>query len=778
MSQFEEKAELLRVEGNEKDPINSNDMPSSSNAFNLSNGIKEKDDKTLMNGGNCQSNNDKSAIELKNSKRKSAKPRRIVDLNDEPIPIVGTDPDLLDNTDSKLSLPSNFDASWFLPQMNSTFKEMSDILLKSSPSTSKDTRVSNNDSGFGSSMNAVSMEDILNAYNESLSNMLIRGSTPTDSKNLTSSIQSLPPSLKNSTTPTTEDLQKFLTNFLPPSLKNSTTPTTEDLQKFLTNLYASSTDVAYITSPEALLTSLLTNAAASASKDSISEKKPSMLEAQNASNSTSLSTNGVKPKKPKISKPISNDKANAENHQNGNGEAPLKRKVQSRVSKKRKADPTLPEKQEEPEIASRQERPTSELSGSPPVNEGFEIDDIESFAHYFKKQRVKLGFTQGDVGAALGKRWGADFSQTTISRFEALNLSFKNMCKLRPLLRDWIMEAEKALANGATVAEILGNPSESTTNSSKACVFYSVNKVRRKWEQQILDTTDADKNNVQGNNDEEGNELQEEGNETLLVFGEVEELKNFYMTGKRLQSKNVPKISHPDPKSGNRSACIEAKTEIWEKLPFYALGVLQNPNHPVNKVRRKWERQILDTTDADTNDIQGNNDEENNEQQEEGNETLLVFSEVEELKNFYMTREEEEDDDQSDNGADEDDPDAYNWDNFQWNGQEKPSNTDIGFEDLPRTFWNCEIWNNNKYNSGLTWRGLGSTLAFSMTKKNDEIDDVGGNFTPWNETIWNSAQTGVLLAFTLDELLDEFQLFSAEDETDMNVIASGDITEI
>ena len=42
---------------------------------------------------------------------------------------------------------------------------------------------------------------------------------------------------------------------------------------------------------------------------------------------------------------------------------------------------------------------------------------------------VFSGFTQGDVGLAMGKLYGNDFSQTTISRFEALNLSFKNMCK-------------------------------------------------------------------------------------------------------------------------------------------------------------------------------------------------------------------------------------------------------------------------------------------------------------------------------------------------------------
>lgn len=49
--------------------------------------------------------------------------------------------------------------------------------------------------------------------------------------------------------------------------------------------------------------------------------------------------------------------------------------------------------------------------------------------------------SQGDVGLAMGKLYGNDFSQTTISRFEALNLSFKNMCKLKPLLEKWLNDA-------------------------------------------------------------------------------------------------------------------------------------------------------------------------------------------------------------------------------------------------------------------------------------------------------------------------------------------------
>jgi hypothetical protein len=47
----------------------------------------------------------------------------------------------------------------------------------------------------------------------------------------------------------------------------------------------------------------------------------------------------------------------------------------------------------------------------------------------------------------MGKLYGNDFSQTTISRFEALNLSFKNMCKLKPLLQKWLEDADSVSAS-------------------------------------------------------------------------------------------------------------------------------------------------------------------------------------------------------------------------------------------------------------------------------------------------------------------------------------------
>lgn len=83
-----------------------------------------------------------------------------------------------------------------------------------------------------------------------------------------------------------------------------------------------------------------------------------------------------------------------------------------------------------------------------PADENVDLEELEQFAKEFKQRRIKLGYTQGDVGLAMGKMYGNDFSQTTISRFEALNLSFKNMCKLKPLLEKWLEDADSSLSGG------------------------------------------------------------------------------------------------------------------------------------------------------------------------------------------------------------------------------------------------------------------------------------------------------------------------------------------
>ncbi|XP_027146697.1 POU domain, class 2, transcription factor 1b isoform X6 [Larimichthys crocea] len=96
---------------------------------------------------------------------------------------------------------------------------------------------------------------------------------------------------------------------------------------------------------------------------------------------------------------------------------------------------------------------------TPTLEEPSDLEELEQFAKTFKQRRIKLGFTQGDVGLAMGKLYGNDFSQTTISRFEALNLSFKNMCKLKPLLEKWLNDAENLTSDQALSSpSALGSP--------------------------------------------------------------------------------------------------------------------------------------------------------------------------------------------------------------------------------------------------------------------------------------------------------------------------------
>uniref|UniRef100_A0A2R9BLQ8 POU domain protein n=1 Tax=Pan paniscus TaxID=9597 RepID=A0A2R9BLQ8_PANPA len=66
---------------------------------------------------------------------------------------------------------------------------------------------------------------------------------------------------------------------------------------------------------------------------------------------------------------------------------------------------------------------------------------------------VMAGYTQTNVGEALAAVHGSEFSQTTICRFENLQLSFKNACKLKAILSKWLEEAEQV---GALYNEKVG----------------------------------------------------------------------------------------------------------------------------------------------------------------------------------------------------------------------------------------------------------------------------------------------------------------------------------
>ncbi|CEF62272.1 POU-specific domain and Homeobox domain and Homeodomain-like and Lambda repressor-like, DNA-binding domain and POU domain-containing protein [Strongyloides ratti] len=121
-----------------------------------------------------------------------------------------------------------------------------------------------------------------------------------------------------------------------------------------------------------------------------------------------------------------------------------------------------PEKVKEEVIApntnsSRDPHPPSEIYSSnisKQLQNEMIVENIEVFANNFKNLRISYGFTQGDVGRHIGLRFGSEFSQTTISRFEALNLSCKNMLKLKPKLEEWLVSTQKLFQQGYTSYEI------------------------------------------------------------------------------------------------------------------------------------------------------------------------------------------------------------------------------------------------------------------------------------------------------------------------------------
>ncbi|XP_030598314.1 POU domain, class 5, transcription factor 1 [Archocentrus centrarchus] len=105
---------------------------------------------------------------------------------------------------------------------------------------------------------------------------------------------------------------------------------------------------------------------------------------------------------------------------------------------------TVPEAQPQKSTSSRRNGGSSVRECKDP-EETLSTEELEQFARELKHKRITLGFTQSDVGLSLGSLYeGKMFSQTTICRFEALQLSFKNMCKLKPLLQKWLDEAENA----------------------------------------------------------------------------------------------------------------------------------------------------------------------------------------------------------------------------------------------------------------------------------------------------------------------------------------------
>lgn len=68
--------------------------------------------------------------------------------------------------------------------------------------------------------------------------------------------------------------------------------------------------------------------------------------------------------------------------------------------------------------------------------------ELRQFADDFKAKRIKLGYTQGGVGLSLAEKGFCNFAQSTISRFEQMQLSPRNAAAIKKILEKWLIEVE------------------------------------------------------------------------------------------------------------------------------------------------------------------------------------------------------------------------------------------------------------------------------------------------------------------------------------------------
>lgn len=82
------------------------------------------------------------------------------------------------------------------------------------------------------------------------------------------------------------------------------------------------------------------------------------------------------------------------------------------------------------------------LASIPPSELTSQHMELKAFAEDFKTRRIRLGFTQGAVGQSLAEKGYNNFAQSTISRFEQMQLSPANAATIKVILEKWLLEAE------------------------------------------------------------------------------------------------------------------------------------------------------------------------------------------------------------------------------------------------------------------------------------------------------------------------------------------------
>ncbi|CAH2220748.1 POU domain, class 5, transcription factor 3-like [Pelobates cultripes] len=103
------------------------------------------------------------------------------------------------------------------------------------------------------------------------------------------------------------------------------------------------------------------------------------------------------------------------------------------------------------------------------VEDTSSMSELAEFAQNFKRRRLRLGFTQENVGVGLGILYNKSFSQTTVCRFEACQLSLTNMRKLKPVLQRFYDDVE---ANPASreIVDRGEKPKNSAKRKRRTCI--------------------------------------------------------------------------------------------------------------------------------------------------------------------------------------------------------------------------------------------------------------------------------------------------------------------
>nr|XP_007976712.2 POU domain, class 5, transcription factor 2 [Chlorocebus sabaeus] len=95
------------------------------------------------------------------------------------------------------------------------------------------------------------------------------------------------------------------------------------------------------------------------------------------------------------------------------------------------------------------------------------LKELQQLAKELRRKRLSLGYSQADVGIAVGVLFGKVLSQTTVCRFEAQQLSLANMWKLRPLLKKWLEEVEAENLLGLCKMEMILQQSRKWRRASR-----------------------------------------------------------------------------------------------------------------------------------------------------------------------------------------------------------------------------------------------------------------------------------------------------------------------